>query len=106
MDDGSVIDEEEEEEEEEEVELFDDSYLRLSTDRANEDMLLLPSYQHYVDTIETIDTMIFGNRLSNSQSNFADDQTLIGFTAPATGQSFSKWLFVICFARMKQWGSL
>ncbi|XP_047736696.1 E3 ubiquitin-protein ligase HUWE1 isoform X2 [Hyalella azteca] len=93
MDDGSVIDEEEEEEDEEEEEgepvLFDDSFLRMSGgDRDSEDMVLVPTYQHYIDTIDTIDHMIFGNRLTIPQhgSSFGlhDDQ---GFMALSTASS-------------------
>lgn len=80
MDDGSVIDEEEEEEEEEEIEIFDDNnYLRMPNERDQEDMELLPSYQHYIDTI---DTMIFGNRLSVPGHHY-DDQGFITLATPA-----------------------
>lgn len=67
------------------MEIFDDTYIRLAGDRDSEDMVLIPSYQHYMDTIDTIDTMIFGNRLSGAppQHLLGDDSSYVTFSTPA-----------------------
>lgn len=57
--------------------------------RDPEDMVLLPSYQHYIDTIDTIDTMIFGNRLSVPGHH--DDQRFVTLAAPVPSPGVCYW---------------
>lgn len=64
-DDGDDDDDEDEEEEgsvyDEGYEDLEEAFIRLPGDRDTDDILLLPSYQQYIDTIDTI---IFGDRVS------------------------------------------
>ncbi|XP_037772840.1 E3 ubiquitin-protein ligase HUWE1-like isoform X4 [Penaeus monodon] len=81
-------DDDEDEEEEEEGSVFDegyedleDAFIRLPGERDSDDVLLLPSYQQYIDTIDTI---IFGDRVSlHHHSNSHEDPTFMASTPNA-----------------------
>lgn len=84
-------DDDDEEEEEEEGSVFDEGYedleeafIRLPGDRDSDDILLLPSYQQYIDTIDTI---IFGDRVDrvslHHHSNSHEDPSFMASTPNA-----------------------
>ncbi|XP_042241661.1 E3 ubiquitin-protein ligase HUWE1-like isoform X2 [Homarus americanus] len=84
-------DDDEDEEEEEEGSVFDEGYedleeafIRLPGDRDSDDILLLPSYQQYIDTIDTI---IFGDRVDrvslHHHSNSHEGPTFLASTPNA-----------------------
>ncbi|XP_076049070.1 HECT, UBA and WWE domain containing E3 ubiquitin protein ligase 1 isoform X2 [Oratosquilla oratoria] len=89
-DDDDEEDEEEEEEEEEEGSVCDEGYedleeafIQLPGTRETDDILLLPPYQQYIDTI---DTFIFGDRVS-LQATTHDDPTFMASTPNANPTS-------------------
>ncbi|KAK7072125.1 E3 ubiquitin-protein ligase huwe1, partial [Halocaridina rubra] len=91
--DGAEDDDDEDDEEEEEGSVFDEGYedldetfVRLPGERDTDDILLLPSYQQYIDNIDTI---IFGDRVSlHHHTNSHEDPSFITSTPNAnTGGS-------------------
>lgn len=104
-------DDDEDEEEEEEGSVFDEAYedleeafIRLPGDRDSDDILLLPSYQQYIDTIDTI---IFGDRvdrvdrvsLPHHHGNSHEDPVFMASTPNANP---SEW----CLGRVWGWGGV
>lgn len=81
-------DDDDDEEEEEEGSVFDEGYedleetfIRLPGERDSDDILLLPSYQQYIDTIDTI---IFGDRVSHHhQTHSHEDPSFMASTPNA-----------------------
>lgn len=60
---------------------LEDAFIRLPGERDSDDVLLLPSYQQYIDTIDTI---IFGDRVSlHHHSNSHEDPAFMASTPNA-----------------------
>ena len=92
---ATADDDDEDVDEDEEGSVFDEGYedleeealIQLPGDRDSDDILMLPSYQHYIDTIDTI---IFGERVDrvdrvslHHHSNSHEDPSFMASTPNA-----------------------
>lgn len=58
---------------------LEEAFIRLPVERESDDVLLLPSYQQYINTIDTI---IFGDRISLTHHNLPHEDSVFMTSTP------------------------